>query len=91
MLRLVYYASSTYVSYKALPLALVIVTKGFSSTAFRREFTIISNGSLLEASCAFWAKQCLLLSADSKVGHLNQTTLDPMVALGHLITSHHPA
>ncbi|KAI7889105.1 uncharacterized protein EV154DRAFT_446886, partial [Mucor mucedo] len=88
MLRLIRYASSTYDRYRVLPLILVIVTKGFSSTTFRREFTVSSNGFLLEASCLFWAKQCLLLSAESINGHLNQATLDPMVALGYLFTNH---
>lgn len=45
---------------------------------------------MLEASCLFWTKQCQLLSADSVVDHLNQPTLDPMVALGYFITNHTP-
>lgn len=88
MLRLIRYGSSTYDRYRVLPLILVIVTKGFSSTTFRREFTVSSNGFLLEVSCLLWAKQCLLLSAESINGHLNQATLDPMVALGYLVTNH---
>ncbi|KAI8085507.1 hypothetical protein BDF21DRAFT_328178, partial [Thamnidium elegans] len=90
MLRLIRYASSTYDRYRVFPLVLVIAIKGFSSTTFRREFTVSSKGFLLEANCLFWAKQCLLLSADSIVGHLNQTMLGPMVALGYVITSHPP-
>jgi hypothetical protein len=44
MLRLIRDASSTYDRYRVLPLVLVLVTKGFSSTAFRREFTVSSKG-----------------------------------------------
>lgn len=88
MLRLIKYASHTYSYYKALPIVLVIVTKSISSVDFQREFTISRNGLLLEASCKFWAKQCVLLSANALSNHLNQGTLDPMIALGLFLTRH---
>ncbi|RCH81527.1 hypothetical protein CU098_001238, partial [Rhizopus stolonifer] len=71
-----------------LPIILVIVTKSFSSADFQREFTISRNGLLLEASCKFWAKKCVLLTANAVSNHLNQVTLDPIIALGLFLTCH---
>ncbi|CAO0793162.1 unnamed protein product [Mucor circinelloides] len=88
MLRLIAYASHTYKRYKVLPIILVIVTKSFSSADFQREFTISRNGLLLEASCKFWAKKCVLLTANAVSTHLNQEILDPMIALGLFLTRH---
>lgn len=56
MLRLIKYASHTYIRYKVLPTVLVVVIKSFSSADFQREFTISRNGLLLEASCKSWVK-----------------------------------
>ncbi|KAG0735436.1 hypothetical protein G6F57_013082 [Rhizopus arrhizus] len=88
MLRLIKYASHTFKRYKVLPIILVIVTKSFSSADFQREFTISRNGLLLEASCKFWAKQCVLLTANAVSNNLNKGTLDPMIALGLFLTRH---
>ncbi|KAI8881626.1 hypothetical protein K501DRAFT_156488, partial [Backusella circina FSU 941] len=88
MLRLINYALNVYKRYKSLPIVLVIVTKSFSSAKFQNEFTITSEGFLLEASCKFWAKQCFLLTADAVSNHFNQKTLHPMAALGYFLTHH---
>lgn len=88
MLRLITYASHTYRQCKVLPIVLIIVTKSFSSANFQREFAISTNGFLLEVSCKFWAKKCVLLTADVVSNHLNQETLDPLVILGNFFTYH---
>jgi hypothetical protein len=76
------YAFNVYKRYRILLIVLVIVTKSFSSAKFQNEFTITSEGFLLEASCKFWAKQWFLLTADAVSNHFNQKTLHPMTALG---------
>lgn len=88
MLRLIAYASHTHKRYRVLPIILVIVTKSFSSADFQREFTISRNGPLLEASCKFWAKKCVLLTPNAVSNHLNQEILDPLIALGLFVTRH---
>ncbi|CEG62933.1 hypothetical protein RMATCC62417_00161 [Rhizopus microsporus] len=88
MLRLINYSSNVYKRYKLFPIVLVIVTKSFSSAKFQSEFTISSKGSLLEASCKFWAKQCFLLTADAVSNNFHCETLDPMKILGYFLTHH---
>lgn len=88
MLRLINHASSVYKRYKALPIVLVIVTKSFSSAEFQNEFTVSTDGLLLETVCKFWAKKCFLLTADAVSNHFQQATLNPMAALGYFLTLH---
>lgn len=82
------YAPQTYKRYNVSPIILVFAPKSFSSSDFQREFTISGNGPLLEASCKFWANKCVLLTANAVLNHLNQHTLDPMIALGLFLTRH---
>jgi hypothetical protein len=88
MLRLIKYSSNADKRYKVLPIVLVIVTRPFSSITFQREFTTSSKGFLLEANSKFWAKQCVLLTADVVSDHLHQATLDPLAALEYFLTHH---
>lgn len=86
MIRLISYACNAYRRYGKLPIVLVIVTKSFSSTKFQNEFSITSEGFLLEASCKFWAQQCFLLTAYAVSNHFNEQTLHPLAALGYFLT-----
>lgn len=86
MPRLIKYSSNAYHRYKVLPIVLVNVTQSFSSTAFKREFTASEDGLLLETSCKFWAKQCVLLTAEAVSDYLCESTLNHMAALGCFLT-----
>lgn len=44
------------------------------------------DGILLETSCKFWAKQCVLLTAEAVSDYLCKPTLNPMAALGYFLT-----
>ncbi|CAO3702167.1 unnamed protein product [Rhizopus stolonifer] len=87
MFRLIKYSSETYSRYKVLPIVLVVATKSFAAS-FEEKFTISPNRCLLEASSAFWAKKCLLLSVNTISDHFVNATIDPMDALGFFLTRH---
>jgi hypothetical protein len=87
MRRLIKCSLSAYSRYKVHPVVLIFAIKGFSGTAIEKEFAIASKKFFFKTDSKFWAKECLLLSSKSILDFINQSPMDPIVAIWYFLTS----
>ncbi|KAI7907813.1 uncharacterized protein BX663DRAFT_547485 [Cokeromyces recurvatus] len=85
--RLIRYSLSCEGRYNVYPIVLIFAINGFSSLEVEKEFVGDNGSPFLKIGSKFWAKECLLISQSSIEACLNQTPLDPIVALGYFLTS----
>ena len=79
------FCTSLYEEYEAIPIQLLILTKGYSSEAFKVKFETNNDKFLAKAYCKLWAKHYYIMSPESICKFLNLDSLNELLALNYFL------